>query len=213
MIQGREGKHRMLMNRIETAVINNPARRALQRWYETPLLQKLGGPLPAGARVLEIGCGPGYGARLILEHFGAAHIDAVDLDETMTTRARRRLAPYGGRARVGIADAADLRSLIPDDGVYDAVFDFGIIHHIPAWRTALAEVARVLKPGGTFYFEEVTRHALDRASYRLLFDHPKTDRFTDAEFLTELPRHRLRVRGHRTVFFGDFVLGAADHAP
>ena len=61
--------------------------------------------------------------------------------------------------------------------------------------------------------EEVTRHALDRASYRLLFDHPTTDRFTDTEFLTELECHRLRVRGHRTVFFGDFVLGAAGRTP
>ena len=31
---------------------------------------------------------------------------------------------------------------------YDAVVDFGIIHHIPHWRAALAEIFRVLKPGG-----------------------------------------------------------------
>ncbi|GAA2632035.1 class I SAM-dependent methyltransferase [Actinomadura fulvescens] len=203
----------MLMNRIETVVINNPVRRALQRWYEAPVLERLGGPLPVGARVLEIGCGPGYGARLLLEHFGAAQVDAVDLDPAMAARARRRLAPYRGRVRVGVADATDLRPLIPDDGVYDAVFDFGIIHHIPTWRNALDEVARVLKPGGTFYFEEVTKHALDRASYRLLFDHPAHDRFTDTDFLAELAAHGLAARGHRTIVFGDFVLGAAERTP
>jgi len=200
----------MLMNKIETAVINNPVRRVLQRWYEAPLLRRLGGPLPEGARVLEIGCGPGYGARLILESFGAAHVDAVDLDPAMVGRARRRLAPYAGRVRVGVADATDLRALVPEGGTYDAVFDFGIIHHVPTWRSALAEVARVLKPGGIFYFEEVTKHALDRASYRILFDHPARDRFTGAEFVAELDRHGLAVRGHRTIIFGDFLLGAAD---
>ncbi|OLT24108.1 SAM-dependent methyltransferase [Actinomadura sp. CNU-125] len=197
------------MNRIETAVINNPARRAVQRWYEAPLLQRLGGPLPERARVLEIGCGPGYGARLILDAFGAARVDAVDLDPAMARRARRRLAPYAGRARVGVSDATDLSALVPENGTYDAVFDFGIIHHIPNWRDALAEVARVLKPGGVFYFEEVTRHALDRAVYRILFDHPEQDRFTDTEFLDALGAHGLHVRGHRTIVFGDFVLGAA----
>jgi len=66
----------MLMNRAETALINSPPRRWLQRWYEVPLLRRLGGPLSAGARVLEIGCGPGYGTRLILDRFNAAHVDA-----------------------------------------------------------------------------------------------------------------------------------------
>jgi ubiquinone/menaquinone biosynthesis C-methylase UbiE len=41
------------------------------------------------------------------------------------------------------------------DSRYDAVFDFGIIHHVPDWRAAVAEVARVLRPQGRFYAEEV----------------------------------------------------------
>lgn len=202
----------MLMNRIETALINSPPRRMVQRFYETPLLMRLGGTLPEGARVLEIGCGPGYGAKLILNRFGAASVDAVDLDPAMVSRARRRLAPYRGRVRVGLADATDLRPLVRSDGGYDAVFDFGIIHHIPDWRAAIAEVTRVLRAGGKFYFEEVTKHALNRTSYRMLFDHPTRDRFTTTDFLAELDRHGLAVRGHRNVFFGDFVLGVAEHA-
>ena len=46
------------------------------------------------------------------------------------------------------------------------MFDFGIIHHVPQWRRALAEVARVLKPGGRFYAEEVLRGArFDQADF------------------------------------------------
>jgi ubiquinone/menaquinone biosynthesis C-methylase UbiE len=198
------------MNRIETAVVNNPARRAVQRFYETRLLTGLGGRIP-GARAVEIGCGAGYGTKLILDQFGAAHVDAVDLDPKMIARARRRLVRYGDRVRLAQGSATDLRGVLDagDDG-YDAVFDFGIIHHIPDWRAAIAEAARVLRPGGKFYFEEVTAAALARPSYRALFDHPAADRFSAGEFLAELARHGLRA-GDRWVtrIGGDFLFGVA----
>ncbi|WP_199808529.1 class I SAM-dependent methyltransferase [Streptomyces sp. NRRL S-146] len=201
----------MLMNKIETAAIDNPARRALQRLYEVPTLLKLaGGPLSPGASAVEIGCGPGYGTKLILDRFGAARVDAVDLDPSMVAKARRRLARDAHRVRLAAGDATDLRAAFDaEDGTYDAAFDFAIIHHIPNWRSALAEAARVLKPGGLFIFEEVTAHALARPTYRLLFDHPARDRFTAEEFLAELPRHGLAVRGSLTRVRGDYVLGAA----
>ncbi|RKN51238.1 class I SAM-dependent methyltransferase [Micromonospora endolithica] len=199
------------MNRMETALINSPPRRWLQRWYEAPWLRRLGGPLPPGARVLEIGCGPGYGTRLILERFGAAHVDALDLDPAMIARARRRLAGYGDRVRLQTGDAVDLRASVDaTDPSYDAVFDFAIVHHIPAWRAAIAEIARVLRPGGRFYFDEVTARALSRPTYRALFDHPRDDRFTAEEFRAELHRHSLHVGDQwRTLVGGDYLIGVA----
>jgi SAM-dependent methyltransferase len=202
----------MLMNRMETLLINSPPRRWLQRWYEVPWLRRLGGPLPAGARVLEIGCGPGYGTRLILDHFGAAHVDALDLDPAMIARARRRLAGHTPRVRLHTGDAGDLHTSVgAADGGYDAVFDFAIVHHIPAWRAAVAEIARVLRPGGTFYFDEVTARALARPSYRALFDHPADDRFTAGEFRAELERHGLIVGDRwRAPVGGDYLIGVAE---
>lgn len=196
----------MLLNRVEKALMNNPVRASVQRHLEVRRLKKLGGTLRGGA-ALEVGCGRGVGTRLILDEFGAERVDAFDLDPHMVELARRRLASQGDRVRLWVGDVARIEAA---DATYDAVFDFGIIHHVPTWRSALAEVARVLKPGGIFYFEEVTKHALDRASYRILFDHPARDRFTGAEFVAELDRHGLAVRGHRTIIFGDFLLGAAD---
>jgi SAM-dependent methyltransferase len=73
-----------------------------------------------------------------------------------------------------------------EDASYDAVFDFGIIHHVPAWQHAVTEVARVLKPGGRFFFEEVTKRALHRWFYRTFLEHPKTNRFSAEEFIAEL---------------------------
>ncbi|GAB2453712.1 class I SAM-dependent methyltransferase [Nocardioides hungaricus] len=203
----------MLMNRTETWVVDNPARRALQRWYEAPTLRRLGGSLPAGSRAVEIGCGSGHGTRLILDYFGAGHVDAVDLDPHMIGKAERRLRRYSDRARLAVGDATDLHAVFgAGEAAYDAAFDFAIIHHIEDWRTALAEIARVLRPGGVFYFEEVTAHALARPSYRALFDHPENDRFTAGQFLDELPRHGLQPLGSVTRIRGDYLLGAARRA-
>jgi ubiquinone/menaquinone biosynthesis C-methylase UbiE len=69
---------------------------------------------------------------------------------------------------------------------FDAVFDFGVLHRVPDWQAAVAEIARVLKPSGRFYFEEVTAAALDRWIYRALLKHPAENRFDEARFLAEL---------------------------
>lgn len=130
----------------------------------------------------------------------------------MIDRARKRLAPCGNRVTLVRGSATDLRAALDaDDDSYDAVFDFGIIHHIPQWRTAVAEAARVLAPpGGRFYFEEVTKHALDRPTYRRLFDHPTDDRFTAEQFVDELRRHGLLILGSVTrIRGGDYLLGVA----
>ncbi|MCF6509076.1 class I SAM-dependent methyltransferase [Blastococcus sp. MG754426] len=202
----------MLMNRIETALVNSGPRRALQRWYETPALLRLGGRLPPKARVVELGCGAGYGTELVLEQFGADNVDAVDLDPQMVERARRRLTGYGDRVRLVTGDVTDLRQALGAvDSSYDAVFEFGILHHVEDWRAAVGEVARVLRPGGRFYFDEVTADALATRGYRWLFDHPTHDRFTAAEFIAELERQGLvvgqrwltRIRGHYLLGVGD----------
>lgn len=200
----------MLMNKVETVLVNSLPRRLLQRFYEARMLRRFGGRLGPGTRALEIGCGSGYGSQLVLEQFGASSVDAVDLDPAMIRRAGKRLARYGGRVRLAQGSATDLRAaLAAEDGSYGAVFDFGIIHHIPNWRVAVVEAVRVLAPGGRFYFDEVTAHALARPTYRRLFDHPAEDRFTAGQFLDELSRHGLVILGSVTRIHGDYLLGVA----
>ncbi len=185
--------------------MNNPVRALVQRRHEAALMEGFGG-LVEGGRVLEIGCGRGVGTEIIFERFGATEVHAFDLDPDMIARARRRLSGYSAnRLSLFVGDAAAIKA---EDASYDAVFDFGIIHHVPAWQRAVAEVARVLKPGGRFFFEEVTKRALDRWFYRTFLEHPKTNRFSAEEFIAELERQGIMVgEKHLEWFFGDFVVG------
>ena len=172
----------MLLNRLEYALVNNPVRPLVQRYFEARRLLRMGGPMARG-RALELGCGRGVGADLILDVFGAGTVDGFDLDPRMVTLARSRLAKRGSQAHVWVGDAECIATA---DSSYDAVVDFGVIHHAPRWRRVLAEVKRVLKPGGLFYAEEVFAPFINHPVTRLLLEHPRHDRFDRDAFLAGL---------------------------
>lgn len=199
----------MKLNRIEKALMNNPVRAFLQKHYEAGLLEKLGG-LTKQERVLEIGCGRGVGTEIIFTRFGAQEVHAFDIDPDMVDRAVRRLSSYpADRLRLCVGDAAAIEE---DDESFDAVFDFGIIHHVTEWKSAVSEVARVLRPGGRFFFEEVTCHALNRWPYRVL-EHPAQNRFSREQFIAELEEQGV-MTGLNFVerFCGDFIFGVGRKA-
>jgi ubiquinone/menaquinone biosynthesis C-methylase UbiE len=184
----------MLLNRVETLLMNNPVRELVQRHHEVPQLLRLGGSMPRPGVALEIGCGRGVGIDCILDSFGAGSVDAFDLDPRMVRRARARQAHRGNRVRIWAGDATRVEA--PDDH-YDAAFDFGIVHHIPAWREALCEVHRVLKPGGRFYAEEMYREFVTHPFWRRVLDHPQGDRFDHEQFSEGMREAGLRVVAER----------------
>jgi len=97
--------------------------------------------------------------------------------------ARERLAAHGLDARLWVGDATAISSA---DERYDAVFDFGIVHHVPDWRPVLSEVSRVLVPGGRFYAEEVLAGFITHPITRRVLEHPQSDRFERKDFLSAL---------------------------
>ena len=201
----------MKMNRTEKFLMNNPIRAAFQRWVEAPILERLGGRTE-GMRVLEVGCGRGVGTQLIFERLGAREVYAIDLDTDMIEKARKRLGKYPPERLMLLA--GDVTAIDVADESFDAVFNFAIIHHVPNWQAAIAEIYRVLKPGGRFFFEEVTSHALNKWSYRIFMEHPTENRFSAHEFLAELERQGIHV-GQNFVekYYGDFVFGVGMRTP
>ena len=107
---------------------------------------------PEGARVLEVGCGPGHlSIRLARQH--GLHTTALDLDPAMIERARANADRAGegfGRLPPGSLPSflvGDVASLPFPDGSFDLVVSTMSMHHWADPAAGLAEIARVLRPG------------------------------------------------------------------
>ena len=179
----------MRLNTFEKALMNNPIRAALQRHFEARILKKLGGKMRGGL-ALEIGCGRGMGACIIFEEFRAEHVHAVDIDSHMVQLAGHTSCR---RPRKPILWVGDTLNIAVPSNTYDAVFDFGAIHHVAQWRDTIREVYRVLKPGGRFYVEEILEKYIVHPLFRRLLDHPQQDRFTRAQFAEALEKNGFTV--------------------
>jgi len=167
----------MKLNWAERWVVNNPSRVIQQRMEIGWLKKKM--PLKPGAAVLEIGCGRGAGAKLIQKAFGPALLHAQDLDFEMIQKARRYL---GNEYRKGISlSVADSVRIPFKDRTFDAVFDFGVLHHVPDWQAALIEIERILKPGGKFYLEELFPALYQNFITRHILLHPTDNRFRSTD--------------------------------
>lgn len=175
------------MNWAESIYISSGLRTKRLRQSVVPKLITLGGRTE-GLEVLDIGCGPGECVVGELEDFGATRVTVIDFDPKMVDRARHRLADYGDRATVAEGDVTDLRY---EEGGFDAVFNFAVLHHVRDWIAGLQEIARVLKVGGRLFSQD---HDVANHDWicRHLFEHPP-DRFTNAEFLDQVGKVGLRI--------------------
>jgi SAM-dependent methyltransferase len=75
----------------------------------------------------------------------------------------------------------------------DAVFNFGIIHHLLDWKRGIYEIARVLKSGGGFYFEEIYPPLYANFITGRLLVHPTENRFHGPEYRAALRDEGLRL--------------------
>jgi malonyl-CoA O-methyltransferase len=107
------------------------------RIYHVQLILDYFGDL-AGKRVLDVGCGKGRFARVLKERHPMAHIAALDLSEAML-----RFVPAGIDTCSGTMTSLPFAS-----GSFDCVYATESLEHAVAIDTAVADMCRVLKPGG-----------------------------------------------------------------
>ncbi|MDX9759260.1 MAG: class I SAM-dependent methyltransferase [Bacteroidota bacterium] len=148
--------------------------------------------LPAGARVLDVGCGTG----VLLRELEAAGFDAEGIEPSGFASAFAR--DRGHRVRTG-----DFLELAVEDGAYDAVLAMEVLEHVHDPRAFIERVHRALRPGGLFYY--TTGNFRGFVWQRRLLRRAVMDSYVTPEghivfFSTDVMRRYLREAGFSTVF-------------
>ncbi len=118
------------------------------------VIDMLGG---AKGRLLEVGCGPAVMMPDLLAM--GFDVQGIDMSHEMIRRARQRMAghPLEKRCRFSLGDVERLQF---SDACFDAVLCMGVLEYLPRYAGALAEISRVLKPGGVAVFSVPNRGSL-----------------------------------------------------
>jgi ubiquinone/menaquinone biosynthesis C-methylase UbiE len=125
-------------------------------------IEFLGG---AKGRLLEVGCGPAVMMPELLAMGFEAH--GIDVSGEMIRRARQRMAGHPLEKRCSFA-VDDVERLQVPEASCDAVLCMGVLEYLPRYARALAEMARVLKPGGIAVLalpNRTSAYHISRAAY------------------------------------------------
>lgn len=109
-----------------------------------------------GGDALEIGPGPGYLGLEWLKHTNSTSLTGLDISTEMIEIAKRNAAEYNfaEKTRYLLADACDIPFR---NNRFDCVFSSASLHEWVNSRQVLNEIARVLKPGGSYYITDLRR--------------------------------------------------------
>lgn len=116
--------------------------------------------LRSGARVLEVGCGPGFITERLLTLVPDGSVTGIDNDPYMIELAERRLS---GRENLEFREASVTATRFLD-ATFDAATARLVFQHIPDPTAAVAELRRVLRPGGRLFITDIDN------DWRLLLD-------------------------------------------
>jgi len=123
-------------------------------------------------RVLDLGCGTGELTRLTAHHFPSASVVGVDFTAAMLEVARHRTRTAPERERIEYGRATAMRLPFPD-GAFDLATNAFLARNLVDLDAALAEMRRVLRPGGVLLVLEITEPISPAfaALFHAYFDH------------------------------------------
>lgn len=154
-----------------------------------------GSAAPRALRVLDTGCGSGYGAAELASLGLAVEVVGVDSSEEALAYARAHYAAPNLRF-----DRGDCQALAFGDGEFDLVVAFEVLEHLSDAATFVQQAARVLRPSGQFLVSTPNRHYYsEEHGYTNPFH---TGEYNPTEFGALLQPH-----------FAQRVIYAQNHAP
>ncbi len=162
----------------------------------------------SGKRVLEIGCGHGFGARAIRKYLSPKRVIATDLDPRMIDSASKMVDDPAV-----VFEVADAAKLPYEDNSFDAVFDYGAIHHIPGllWKSCCKELYRVLSRHGKVFIYDNSIESFSTIwgrINRIMTDHPYESMYKKTELLDYLISLGLKIK--KEVSLGRYFIAIAE---
>jgi ubiquinone/menaquinone biosynthesis C-methylase UbiE len=170
---------------------------------------------PSAEQLVDAGCGTGTKS-LHLARRGY-RVLGLDISETIVSQARKNTADagFGATTEFRTADLTDIK--LPSGSVKGAVC-WGVLMHVPAVEKAIAELSRIVAPGGTLAISEGNKRSIQSSSIRLLkgllrkeraevqrtpagiefWEHTSTGRFMTRQadvpwFIREFEKHGMRL--------------------
>ncbi len=190
----------MKLNKAEFMAMNNPVRRLSQKYIEFKCFEKYvlkHNITLSDSTILDAGCGSGYSSKLISKRFSPKELIAFDYMPEQIEIAKKK-NPYAQYY------VDDITSINQPDEKFDAVFVFGILHHVPGWKKAVDELYRVIKKGGHFCIFEVNDKGVLFVDKYLKFHHPPEARFSWEQFSKALVDSNFIIEEESKLVFNCF---------
>ena len=127
--------------------------------------------VPHGCHILDLGCGHGTAAPLLETRFLPRRITGLDIDPELIDRGKALVDEAHLSVPIELRNGSATAIPLADSSA-DLVLCHQLLHHMVAQREALAEMHRVLRPGGLLLVAESCRNFIESKRVRLLFRHP-----------------------------------------
>jgi ubiquinone/menaquinone biosynthesis C-methylase UbiE len=156
--------YQFLLRLTRKTIAHFPAPAFIGRFLDSDLRRRMQRPqdiiarsgIGAGMRVLEVGCGSGAWLPFVARAVGKQGLlVALDIQTAMLRQVQRKLAEATTDGWGEVAPLSASAHTLPfADGTFDAVYLVSVLAEIPAPPRVLAEIKRVLKPGGAVAVSE-----------------------------------------------------------